>query len=187
MSPTLERTCNLKSRQNSKGDLVTLNLSSRVPIIEGGLILATIALALYSFFALRSDNKGFSLFKNGEPSTSAASVQWEELLKIAQPFENYSQRLETRDIFSEVAVKPVVAVESSPGPSQLQASVSHLKVSGILLGPSPEAVIEDTNLHQTFFLQVDEQQGDIIVKKIEKGKVSIEFMGQPYELKTQSQ
>ena len=167
---------------------MTFNLSSRVPLIEGALILTIIAMAMYSFFALRSDNKDFSFFQNvKKSSTSAVSVQWEELLKIAQPFENYSQRFETRDIFSAFVVKPEANVEAQPGPSQLQTSVSHLKVSGILLGQSPEAVIEDTNLHQTFFLQVGQQQGDIIVKKIEKGKVLIEYLGQPYELKTQNQ
>ena len=150
--------------------------------------MASGSMAVYAFLALQSEYKDphhFQMIKK-QPQV-AATARWEDSLKIALPFETYSKQFEARDIFSEVVVKPEATPEVASGSSAPQASSNHFKVTGILLDKSPQAVIVDTNLNQTFFLNEGQQQGDMAVKKIEKGKVLIEYMGQPYELKIQNQ
>ena len=167
---------------------MTFNYSGRFKILEGILVLASGSLAVYAFLALQSEYKDPQHFQMAKKQPRvAATVRWEDSLKITQPFETYSKQFEARDIFSEAVAKTEVTSEAASGSSAPQAPSNHFKVAGILLDKSPEAVIVDTSLNQTYFLKEGQQQGEMIVKKIEKGKVLIEYMGQPFELKTQSQ
>lgn len=108
--------------------------------------------------ALQTPEETFVLFK--PVSFHKRSVDSEELL-TATAFETKQARPES--FFTEI--------------------VSKLRLQGIISAPNPQALIEDSQTKQLYFLSPGERIGEIELKQILPGKVKLGYYGQEAELK----
>ena len=108
------------------------------------------------------------------------SFQKEEFEKIVvaevRPSAYYTLPVQQRNIFGNSSSVPVIAAASVPELTR------NLKLVGIILGKTPEAVIEDTEGKQTFFLKKGESFKNAIVEEIQEKKVILLVGGQRIEL-----
>lgn len=96
-----------------------------------------------------------------------------------KPFSYYAEPLKSRSLF---AGSPTKTNQGKPSASFLEM-VSKLKLQGIVSsGSSPQAIIEDTNTRQVYFLSPGESIGEIELKRILQGKVRLGYYGQEAEL-----
>ena len=95
-----------------------------------------------------------------------------------EPVSHYTQSVKSRNLFT------ATGLETRPvrlSPTFLEM-VSKLKLQGIISGPNPQAVIEDTKAKQVYFLSPGERIGEIELKEILPGKVKLNYYGQEAEL-----
>lgn len=97
-----------------------------------------------------------------------------------KPFEDYQQRLQTRDLFQAPWEK------SAPGAGERESSAAQinrqLKLVGILLDQNPQAIIEDAESRQTFFVSAGERVGEARVEEIRADRVILIFHEERVEL-----
>jgi len=93
-----------------------------------------------------------------------------------QPFEHYAGRINKRDIFNP----PFAQEQGTKSPYQEQ--IANLRLAGIIVDKQPQAIIEDTKLKKTYFLNTGDYIGDIKVEEILESKVVLSYAGERFEL-----
>ncbi len=93
--------------------------------------------------------------------------------KVVKPlaFDAYASVIKNKDIFHSILQpkkKRVGLNQAAQGP---EASFRHLKLVGIVLDKNPEAIIEDEKARQTYFLKEGDIFQDVVIEKIQEGKV----------------
>jgi hypothetical protein len=99
-----------------------------------------------------------------------------------KPFSYYESVIRRRNIFKPT---PAMAKEREAPPKRpirLGELAENLSVSGIFLDKDPQAIIADKSGNKTWFVTEGQYINDILVKKIEKRKVTLAYKGEEMEL-----
>jgi hypothetical protein len=97
--------------------------------------------------------------------------------ELGKPISYYVQPVTSRNIFTAS-----FETKQTPASPTFVEMVSKLKLQGIISGIDPQAVIEDTESKQTYFLSPGEYIGEIELRQILPGKVKLGYYGQEIEL-----
>ena len=117
------------------------------------------------------------------PSAAAEPVSREVASKALslierKPFSFYQETIARRDIFQAPWEK-----SQEKGAAPLVEDLSKkLKLVGIVLDQKPQAVIEDQETHQTYFLSPGESIGGARLEELQEGKVIFLFNEEKVEL-----
>ncbi len=144
-------------------------------------ILKNIELVLLSMAIICFSYSGYVLLKfNGQPidimsfkENSLQTFAVDMILTQAKPYEMYLQHMQNRNLFS-----PYVDSSAIFPTGQLPAN---LKVVGISLGGHPQVVLEDINMHQSYFIDETPNQG-MSIKSVESDKILLNYQGQTIEI-----
>ncbi len=101
-----------------------------------------------------------------------------ESLIEPQDLTYYAQSVASRNLFSA----ETAALEESAPRIDVMQRIAKLKLQGIITEPDPQAIIEDQQTNQIYFLSVGGCIGDIELKAILDGKVKVYYSGQEIEL-----
>ncbi len=132
-------------------------------------------MGIYVVFALRGEDffSKFPSVPSGAKDFFTADV---EAPPEAKPFAEYESVLKRRDLFDTSFVPVDFNNLQKAAPSaDLPAN---LKVVGIILGATPEVIIEDTTNKQTYFLQKDRTENGISIQDITANEVTLTYQGQ---------
>jgi hypothetical protein len=144
--------------------------------LNGLLVIGAVALAgslVYRIFFDMEKNKG--LGGEGQVLTEVKGSEPKAAVSPKPPEEYYKNQFAKRDLFE----RPLDQVAAN-------ASVDltkRYKLVGIVLGPVPEAIIEDLTTNGTVFVHEGEVLDAVQVKKIEEGRVVFLQEGLEVELK----
>ena len=126
-------------------------------------VIAVLALYIgYVFFFTGQDPR--AIVKETEKSLKAEDF---EKIVVAEPKPSsyYTMPVQQRNIFGNSSSIPVVDAASVPELTR------NLKLVGIILDNTPEAIIEDTEGKQTFFLKKGESFKGAMIEEIQEKKV----------------
>lgn len=122
------------------------------------------------------------VFENtkSEAEDAATAVQ---PLELPQPksFNFYKQELERYDFFQAPWEAPAPKAAETAAVPVYDLS-KDFKLVGIVLDKKPQAIIEDLESKQTYFLHVGDSIRNAVVKEIHEGKVVFSYNGQTVEL-----
>lgn len=122
-----------------------------------------------------------------DPAASADPEQPSEgsaLKSYAQEYGLLEEAIGSRDIFSPVKAANV-PVETAAPPMPLNELPANLKVEGIIIADESQVIIEDTDLHQTYFISKDTPQAGISLQHADREEVVITYQGQSIRLPVQ--
>jgi type II secretory pathway component PulC len=100
--------------------------------------------------------------------------------KEAKPYEYYLNGMQARPLFGNASGQQgetealAIATEAS--------SIKDINLVGVIMGDSPQAVIEDKKAQKTYYLIQGQFIGDFQVEEIMSGKVILNYHGQKFEL-----
>lgn len=147
-------------------------LQRGLPII----VLILFGYALYEFAAARHDIN--TILKGASPASAAANPQETPAVDV-KPYSYYQQEFNSRDIFeSPINKKPE---EPNPAPS-IPELTKNLRLVGIVLDREGEAIIEDLEVKQVFFLRKGDRIRDATIDEIKESKVILTYHDQRVEL-----
>lgn len=97
------------------------------------------------------------------------------------PFSYYEGIIGKRDVFrtANAPEKSNKSLTVQPAPSELLQNYSLI---GVVADENPQAIIEDKNSKQTYFLNKGQSLGQMKIEDIQEGKVILEANGQRLEL-----
>ncbi len=116
-------------------------------------------------------------------SDSAAKemiLQPESLLQ-AKPYTYYTAPIEERDIF-ETPFSPTKKVAETQVVSNIPELTKNLRLVGIVLDGNSQAIIEDVEAKQTFFLHQGEGIRGSVIDEIQESRVILLYQDQRVEL-----
>lgn len=119
--------------------------------------------------------------KKSEQNYSQKPEIKESPLPAPTTFDYYAERLNKRDIFKPAPGQDQ-AGQGTTGKSNLEELASNLRLAGIILDKQPQAIIEDTKLKKTYFLNKGDYIGEIKVEDILEGKVILSYGQDKLEL-----
>ncbi|MCG8431817.1 MAG: hypothetical protein MJA29_11675 [Candidatus Omnitrophica bacterium] len=93
-------------------------------------------------------------------------------------YEYYAGELGRHRLFG---VLLVARENKEPSPTAAEI-LSTLRLLGVIGGKKSQAIIEDMKQRQTYYLREGERIKDMVIKKIRKGRVFLEFEGSILEL-----
>lgn len=95
----------------------------------------------------------------------------------------YSEKVSARNIFKRGGkTEEQKKSDSSPSAKALEL-VKTLRLVGVSWSESPDAMVEDTKLNQTFFLKRGQSVGEMQVEDIQKDRVILRYNRELVELK----
>ena len=132
------------------------------------------------FFLAKNKWSDYITVSISESETSKNSFEEEVRNLELKPYDFYSKHIDSRDIFSNsgVAIEGI-DTKSAVTPGQLPAN---FKIVGIDLGSKSQIIIEDTAIHQTYFIQQDKSQAGISIQSTGKDKIYLNYQGQTIEI-----
>lgn len=134
------------------------------------------AIMLFSYFAYE-----LSIAKRDFPGDlvqiqpRARSKQDEGFIQSHKPFSDYEIQFSRRDLFEQ----PQDSIAEDPGEINF---IKHLRLVGIVLGETSEAIVEDTQAKTTLFLREGDRVGEIEVIHIQQGKIIFSYQQETLEL-----
>lgn len=134
----------------------------------------------YEFLFISKDIK--AVIKDIEQSPAQAPER-EIFVADPKPYSYYADVIRARDIFeSPLYGNNVKKKEEIKTVSSIPELTQNLKLVGIVLDGNSQAIVEDVQAQQTFFLHKGEQIKNATVESIEEGKVTLLYGGQRVEL-----
>ncbi len=155
------------------------NERSVFPLLDSFLVLISLCLAGYiGYIYLASQKKVVDFPQKSDAVTAFANEQI--IVKQPRPFSVYEQKLSQRDIFES----PLQSIRDRNNPSlpEPQTFGRTLKLVGIILDEEKEAVIEDLQDRQTYFLKTGDEIHSAVVQDIREGKVTLQYDEEIIEL-----
>lgn len=101
------------------------------------------------------------------------------------PLAHYLQDIEKKDLFKSVIIEKAGAAAPAPGTAAKQRSEEVIKnfiLKGVIAGPVPQAVVEDTKQGKTYFVVKSDRIADMVVEDITDNKVTLKFGEQSFDL-----
>ncbi|MFC1632044.1 hypothetical protein ACFL1I_01730 [Candidatus Omnitrophota bacterium] len=99
-------------------------------------------------------------------------------VETAKPLAYYLEPIKAKGLFADSGPTTAALAPSAT----FTEIVSQLKLQGIISGPEPQAVIEDTRTKKVHFLSPGGYIGEIELTEILPGKVKLNYHGQEAEL-----
>jgi len=160
---------------------VSGGISKRISLINRVLIVVSLGLLGYVFmkwfFVEDKHVKDIKFEKNVSAEEPFAILKQKSDIK---PFSHYAEKFKDRDIFdtsfkgNKTPAENLIPVVMDP--------TRRLKLVGIILDSHPQAIIENVQTKQTFFLSEGDSFEDITVKEIKESKVVLVYQGQSYDM-----
>ncbi len=148
-------------------------VSSLLKFSEYALVLVIVAAAGYiGYFFLTHKNDQPAVLKM---SSSAEEKSPEGFRLETKPYAFYESRIKGRDIFGFAAPAAADPAASGTPSGELPA---HLKVVGIVIAYPAQVIIEDTDAHQTYFIEEGKAQAGIKIERAAKDKIFINYQNQ---------
>ena len=94
-----------------------------------------------------------------------------------RPYEFYLEGIRNRQVFSastQETERPASGVNVD--------LMKDMSLVGIISGENPQAVIEDTKMHKTYYATKGQFIGEFQVEDIQEGKIILNYRGQRFEL-----
>lgn len=173
---------NPSAKSSTKGVTSKNNISVILKASDKILLLAVFALSLYIGYELFFTGKNVNtLVKEPLNITKGAGDEAGPIVKtvMPQPSDYYTSPAQARDLFDTAFTKKTDEGKKSVSVSEL---TKNMRLVGIILGEVSEAIIEDLELRQTFFLHKGESFKNGIIEEIEESKVILSFGNQRVEL-----
>lgn len=177
--PAAPKDNKVQTEKNSKSQIDFLALSNKLLLI---LLLGLAVYVALDFFILDKKNKPQDALSTGsgvDEGTQGQSVI--ETVTDVKPFSNYQSEFERRNIFQYPWEKTDV---SQPGQNNLPLVdlTSVIKISGIIVGDSPQVIVEDMKTHQTLFLSPGDSVQSAKVEEIKADRVIFNYNGNKVEM-----
>jgi len=165
-----------------------------VSFLNKVLILVVVLIGIYTLSQLFITPKDPNDKKLVEEPGMAKVEPEPTIVKPLKSYSDYAQTIAQRNIFELPTFPSVIQIENppvvvpsgeNPPPSNVSSAVDFikkLKLVGIVLDATPEAIIEDTQAKQTLFLHPGELIDDAIVEDIQESKVILKYQNQRIEL-----
>ncbi len=148
--------------------------------------LAFVALGMGIYFVFNAVTLAMRL--SAVPTFSVSASAAAGALKTAaalQPLAYYLEKTSARDIFKigPKEPEPAPAGETAAGPTPQENVLAKFKLVGISWSDNPDAMIEDSSSHKTYFLKRNQVVEGVRVQAIFKDKVILTYGGQEAELR----
>lgn len=125
-----------------------------------------------------------NVFRAVKSSSSAVLDQASPQEKVL-PESHYVEGLQNPNPFTGAPEELKVVEEVSRGPSaseQLAEMAKGLVIVGINRGPTPDAIIENSQEKRTFFVKAGDKVNEMTVKEIKRDTVVLSYQGQDVEI-----
>lgn len=160
-----------------KGDVGNI-----IKVLNFTFIILTIVFASYAgyqyFFLSQKNVAGITMQAEKIPQENPPADVVAPALK---PLSYYASPVEERDLFeTDFFQKKKSAETKSAVP--LPDLTKSLRLVGVILDRFKEAIIEDTQLKQTFFVHQGDRINEAVVEEIQEGKVILLYGDQKVEL-----
>lgn len=166
-----------------KAESVFISTGSLFRTFDKALILGIIFLSIYVGYEFFFTNKDIGLVMKEAKKSLAQTEEKGIVLSEPRLYSYYADVVRARDIFeSPIYGNNVKKTEEIKSASSLPELMRGLKLVGIILDANSQAIIEDSQSGQTFFLHKGEQINNATVEDIEEGKVTLLYGGQRVEL-----
>lgn len=131
--------------------------------------------------------KGFVINQNESVDLPVMSVPETEIRAVTpasyqiKPLSYYTDLIDQRDIFNTSFEKPkaeksVVAVLQTIDP------MKNLRLVGVVLAETPQAIVEDLDAKETVFLAKGDAIKEMVLEDIQETKIILNYQGQRFEL-----
>lgn len=124
-------------------------------------------------------------FRFSEDKASTVDSESLKLPKISlKPLSYYEERINRRDIFSGhfQAAQTAEASAATSSTSATPEFFRNLKLRGIIMAEEPQAIIQDAQDKESFFVGLGDGLKEAVVRDITEEKVILEYRGQRVEL-----
>ncbi len=146
------------------------------------LLISVVFLSIFVAKKYMETKSGAVLVKPVGKEPEEAPVNPQPLtMPQTKSYNFYKQELESYDFFQAPWEAPTTPAETTTATPTYDLS-KDFKLVGIVLDKKPQAIIEDLQSKQTYFLFVGDELHNAVVKKIEEGKVTFTLNGQTLEL-----
>ncbi|MCU0665998.1 MAG: hypothetical protein MUF05_02775 [Candidatus Omnitrophica bacterium] len=136
--------------------------------------------AIYFISALLYPYYGLKKIKLPESDAAFTSKLLEESKDVLSNYEGFEQIFKSKKLFiSQSAGSGTIDPVAADIAGEL---FKNINLVGIMLEPTPQAVIEDKKNQRTYYLTVGQSFGDMTVEEIHDGKIIIDYKGQKMEL-----
>lgn len=153
-------------------------------VIDKFLIFVSIGLCVYIAFEFFFFKRDVKMAMQNLPAGNERGISEEIKAASPKPYSFYAQQIEQRDIFESPLYQNPNKSDNTPAVfSSMPELTKNLKLVGIILQEGgSEAVIEDLESQQTFFLKKGDNLKSAVVDDIQKSKVILLFNNQKVEL-----
>ena len=150
-------------------------------VLEKLLFLACVVLlvyAAYEFLFVRMDIG--RILKEKIPKPEDLIIEEVPISQNRQPYIYYAEQIKKRDIFESPLYKKE---NENPVPQTTVSDITRsLRLVGIVLDKNDEAIIEDLESRQTFFVHKGDHIKDAVVEEIQESKIILLYNNQRVEL-----
>ena len=147
-----------------------------------GIILIILGLIIVSVFASLKNIPKTGAFNNTSSLSSGRELTVAYGSKKSRPFSYYNDIIAKHQLFKIIGGLETKAQKTSPGAPLAAELLRNYSLIGIVGGEDPQAIIEDKNAKQTYYLKKGQPLGEYKVRDIQEGKVILENDGQTAEL-----
>ena len=147
------------------------------------LVIAFLGLAVYMAMSVLSFNtRDQNNLDDGAGPLPKEGTSVSEPARDVKPLAYYEEIIAQRDIFN-TSFQRDVAVTPAPQPEPPAVNpIQNLRLVGIILSERSQAIIQNQQTQETFFLFTGDVAGDIKVREITADKVIMEYQQQEFEL-----
>ncbi|MCA9401629.1 MAG: hypothetical protein KC713_08375, partial [Candidatus Omnitrophica bacterium] len=146
---------------------INFDILKAVNVLLLGCVVMAGGAALMEVLSVKKDINPVT--SQGEPVTIQQSSQ-DQMLQI-QPFDFYRERLENTEVF--IAPWQRESAEEQEQQEAVSPLSVRLKLVGIVMDENPQAIIEDNQAQQTYFVSVGETIAGAVVELITPDKVKL--------------
>ena len=171
-----------KSMLNPFGPFLKTFSVDIFPFLEKLLILVCAVLTAAIVYELIFEKKDVQVLYK-QKQNSSEEIFRPVTISQPKPYSVYREEVTKRDIFQSPLFQGAKTENPNPsGASSVPELTKNLKLVGIILDNVSEAIIEDIDAGQTFFLKKGEQIRGALVEDIKENKVILQYKDQRVEL-----
>jgi type II secretory pathway component PulC len=149
-------------------------------VVNKVLIVLCVLMIAYSVIDFMHSRKDISDLHKEASKTEYIETKKPDISKL-RPFLHYLALIQRRNIFSPIGAMKIID-EVKERRESLQNLLKDLVLVGISWGEEPQAMIENKNLNQTYFLREGEVINNLKIESILENKVIMSYEGEKGEL-----
>jgi hypothetical protein len=162
-----------------KGGYKHLDISSINLVLVAGIAFLLVYFFINFSSSLNRLKTGISIKEISNITSTKEQIIKEVSALRGLPY--YMDKINKRDIFKradkqEEYAEPVFS-------SKFAELTSNLRLAGISWSDNPDAMVEDTKLGKTYFVQIGANVGELKVENIQKDKIVLRYNKELFELK----